>query len=579
MKDLLKSCRVFVLPALICTLAAIWLVILRVNVEEPQRQVAVVTSVEDIAFLQYFSELPQSEWLAALKEGGVQAVMVPTAQMDDATVTQPILDAGLQIAQVGGEAREDDSIYFFATKYDTLMLQHTSDSVKRTQEKLPSKVVLPSISDSDSTLVLVENIMQTGSFVPRHYRLLHYDGSVAKCFWLNKAFACRYATLGYSGYEELVNMMFRAVIDRGMTVLWVSPISDAEGHIVADPGEYTAMLKSLQARIAPAGYTFGFPDAIPSFGMSPILLAILGIGIMSACMLVLSIIYQPKRKWIYSVLFGLLAAESLIGPFVFIELQMQILALLAALAFPALAVLLLAYRLKNAPVGKHASAAGFAVTLLSCLAIVLWGCLYISAVQTTSLYLLVLRLFRGVKLSQLGVYGFSALVMAWVLLHHKDRSLRDDFLALFPRDNRRVRMQTITAIAVVVVAGAVYILRTGDGMLSVPTLEQRTRNYLETVLLYRPRTKEFLIAFPAIAAAFVFAARGNRVWTALFGLLGGIGFASVANTFCHMRAHFTVSLYRTLLGIAIGMILGVLITLIGRLFRLPRESQLTPEKE
>ena len=577
MKEHLKPYRLFVLLALLCTLAAAWLVVFRIRVEEPQKQVAVVTSWEDISLMKYFSDVPETEWLAALKEGGLEAVMLPVAQMDDESITKPILDAGLKIAQVGGEA--EGGIYFFATKYDSLMTPRLSDSVKRTRETLPAKVVLPSIEDTDSTLVLVENIMQTGSFVPRHYRLINYDGSAAKCFWLNKAFACRYASLGYSGSEELVNMMFRAVIDRGMTVIWISPLTDTNGHPVTDPHEYTVMLRSLQDRIAPAGYTFGMPDAIPTFGMSPILLAICGVGIMAACMMVLALIYQPKRKWLYWALFALLAAESVLAPFVFIEQQMQILALLAAMAFPALAVLLLADRLRNAPVGKHASVGRFVATLLSCLVIVLWGCLYISAVQTTSLYLLVLRLFRGVKLSQLGVYGFSALVMAWVFLHHKGNTLRSHFFALFPKENRRVRMQTITAIAVVVVAGAVYVLRSGDGMLSVPTLEQRIRNTLETILLYRPRTKEFLVAFPAVAAAFAFAARGNRVWTALFGVLGGIGFASVANTFCHMRAHFTVSLYRTLLSIAIGLVIGILITLIARLWPLSGTYEPLTEKE
>ena len=576
MKEYLKSYRLFVLIAALCTLAAAWLVIYRIRIEEPQKQIAVVTSWDDIELMKYFSDIPEEEWLAALKAGGLQAVMVPVGQLDDERITKPILDAGLEIAQVGGEA--DGGIYFFATKYDSLMKPRLSDSVKQTRETLPAGVVLPSIEESGSTLVLVENIMQTSSFVPRNYRLIHYEGNTAKCFWLNKAFACRYATLGYSGYEELVNMMFRAVIDRGMTVIWISPISD-NWSMVNDPAAYTNMLKSLQSRIAPAGYTFGNPDAIPAFGMSPVLLAICGIGIMAACMTVLALVRQPKRRWIYWALFALLAVESVAAPFVFMDQQMQLLALLAAMAFPALAVLLLAKRLKDAPVGRHATVTRFAVTLLSCLAIVLWGCLYISAVQTTSLYLLVMRLFRGVKLSQLGVYGFSALVMAWVFLHHKGNSLRRDILALFPKDDRRVRMQTITAIAVVVIAGAVYVLRSGDGMLSVPTLVQRIRNTLETVLLYRPRTKEFLIAFPAIAAAFVFAARGNRVWTALFGVLGGIGFASVANTFCHMRAHFTVSLYRTLLSIAIGLILGILITLIARLWRIDDSVHPISEKE
>ena len=577
MKKELNTRRLLVLIAAVCTLAAVWLVIFRIRVEEPQRQVAVVTSWEDIELLNYISDVPESEWLGALKEGGLYAVMVPVEQLSDETITQPILDAGLEIAQVGGKA--DGGIYFFANKYDTLMLQRLSPSVKRTRETLGQKTVLPSIEDSGSTLVLVENIMQTGSFIPRDYRLLHYEGSIAKCFWVNKAFEFRYGTLGYTGSEELVNMMFRAVIDRGMTVLWIGPMATEDGRVITDPHEYTAMLQALANRIAPAGYRYGAPDAIPAFSMSPILLAICGLGVMAACVLVLCCIYTPKRRWLYPALYAVLALESIAAPFVIDELQMQLLALLAAMAFPALAVLLLAKRLRAAPAGKPATVRNFAVTLLSCLAIVLWGCLYISAVQTTSLYLLVLRMFRGVKLSQLGVYGFSALVMAWTFLHHKGSSLRGDIRALLPRDDRRVRSQTIAAAVVILIAGTVYVLRSGDGMLSVPTMEQRIRNSLETVLLYRPRTKEFLVAFPAVAAALVFAAHDNRVWTCLFGILGGIGFASVANTFCHMRAHFTVSLYRTLLSIAVGLVIGIIITLIGRLFPVTKASESPTGKE
>ena len=576
MKLLSTRRGLFLLIAAVCTLAAIWLVVFRVRVEQPQKQVAVVTSWEDIELMTYLSDVPEEQWLAAFKDGGVQAVLVPVEQMDDPSITEPIRKAGLDIAQVGGEA--EGGIYFFATKYDSLMNPRLSPSVKRTHETLPAKVVLPSIEESDSTLVLVENIMQTGSYLPRSYRLINFHGSIAKCFWLNKAFQTGYGALGYEGSEELVNMMFRAVIDRGMTVIWIGAITTTDGLMIRDPQEYTEMLRNFEARIAPAGYTFGAPDAIPAFGMSPLLLMICGIGIMAASMLVFEAIYQPKRRWVYWALFGILALECVGMPLVLPELQMQILALIAAMTFPALAVLLLAKRLSETPVGKQASVTRYAVTLISCVAIVLWGCLYISAVQTTSLYLLVLRLFRGVKLSQLGVYGFSALVMVWVFLHRKGGRFIDDIRALFPRSDRRTRSQTIAAIIVVLLAGVVYVLRSGDGMLSVPTLEQRIRNDLETILIYRPRTKEFLISFPAVAAAFAFAARGNRVWTALFGVLGGIGFASVANTFCHMRAHFTVSLYRTLIGVAIGLVFGVIITLVSRLWRIPDETAQT-EKE
>ena len=126
--------------------------------------------------------------------------------------------------------------------------------------------------------------------------------------------------------------------------------------------------------------------------------------------------------------------------------------------------------------------------------------------------------------------------------------------------------------------GTVYILRTGDGMLSVSVGEQRARNWLERVLLFRPRTKEFLIAYPAIAAAYCCAAHRSRLTAWLFGVFGAIGFASVANTFCHIRAHFLVSLLRTGIGLALGLVLGMLILLILRACW-PAPSDATQTKE
>ena len=139
----------------------------------------------------------------------------------------------------------------------------------------------------------------------------------------------------------------------------------------------------------------------------------------------------------------------------------------------------------------------------------------------------------------------------------------------------RQRTEPIMILAAV---GTVYILRTGDGMLSVSVGEQRARNWLERVLLFRPRTKEFLIAYPAIAAAYCCAAHRSRLTAWLFGVFGAIGFASVANTFCHIRAHFLVSLLRTGLGLVLGLVLGILILLILRVFW-PVPSDATQTKE
>ena len=47
-------------------------------------------------------------------------------------------------------------------------------------------------------------------------------------------------------------------------------------------------------------------------------------------------------------------------------------------------------------------------------------------------------------------------------------------------------------------------------------------------------------------------------------VFGAIGFASVANTFCHIRAHFLVSLLRTGIGLVLGLVLGAIVLLILR---------------
>ena len=124
--------------------------------------------------------------------------------------------------------------------------------------------------------------------------------------------------------------------------------------------------------------------------------------------------------------------------------------------------------------------------------------------------------------------------IADALLHTRGCTLREDLETLRRENSRHWRRKLLCLVLILAAVGTVYILRTGDGMLSVSVGEQRVRNWLERVLLFRPRTKEFLIAYPAIAAAYCCAARRSRLTAWLFGVFGAIGFASVANTFCHI---------------------------------------------
>ncbi|MGM9671427.1 MAG: DUF5693 family protein [Oscillospiraceae bacterium] len=562
MKEYLRPYRLLLLLVAICTFAAFWLLGERIHTERGQKQIDIVMTYEDIVRLADASEMSVQTWMSTLSKAGVRELLVTEAEQNDPAVVQDACAGVLELAQVGGLAQ--GGMYFFAAQYDTTAEPGIRSGIGYDEETLPQAQVLSSLQRSGSTLVLVENPKQTGCILPDGYSLEGYTGNMAKCFWLNMTFRSRYQTLGYSCAEEIVNMCYRAVVDRGMTVLWLAPLTDVSGEMVADPAVYTQLLQALATRIAPAGYQYGAASGIAASEVSPVLLIDCGVGVFAAAIVLLGTLVPLRRRWLRGLLLALGCLESAAGTLLAPELQCTALALLASIVFPCLSVTVLSGILRQTPVGQKPTVKRYLAAVALCTAVTLWGCCYIGAILSGSEYLLVLKLFRGVKLSQLTVYAFAILLLAFVLLHVPGNRLRADVQQFRRENSRNWTRKVVCVLAILAIVGIVYILRTGDGMLSTSVAEQRVRNWLERVLLYRPRTKEFLIAYPAIAVAYCCAAHRSRLLTWLFGVFGAIGFASVANTFCHIRAHFLVSLCRTGIGLVIGLALGSVILLILR---------------
>ncbi len=129
-------------------------------------------------------------------------------------------------------------------------------------------------------------------------------------------------------------------------------------------------------------------------------------------------------------------------------------------------------------------------------------------------------------------------------------------------------------LAAVGLAGYYYLARTGhETNVSISDVELIFRNDLETLLLARPRTKEFLVAFPAIMLAVYCAVRRLPFWTALFGLAGTIGLTSVCNTFMHIRTPLYLGFVRTAYSLLLGIVVGVIfIACFEGLLRLTRRA-------
>jgi hypothetical protein len=125
--------------------------------------------------------------------------------------------------------------------------------------------------------------------------------------------------------------------------------------------------------------------------------------------------------------------------------------------------------------------------------------------------------------------------------------------------NQQVKLSTII-IGVVVLGGlVVYLARSGNFTLPVPALEAYARDYIETLFYIRPRTKEFLIGYPLLLMAAWSILRGRKEWFWLLAALGTIGPISLLNTFSHIHTPLTISFIRTVNGLVIGVVIGIIL--------------------
>lgn len=540
-----KHRMALMLLTLLFALAAVFQLQARIRLEAGDKTVAVVMLGEDVRRLSEAGGDSVDQWYQLLADSGLSAVIVPSEQLQNHEVIDLIQEAGLEIAQLGGDGAP--GLYFAPIEYD----------IQISQGKTQSAEVAP--SSTGRVWTMVENNPQTGCVLPDGFEVVATDGPWVKGFYLRQNVRSRSVATELDDAQEVGDILFRAVADRGVQVLWITPLGDEDG-LNTDPQTYTNLLTRLQSRIERCGLHYGLPQGLEALELSPAVLILCGLGIFAGAVLLLCLLF-PIRERIAWILYAVCALECIASAVLRPQLQQMLLAFGASVVFPALSIDYLGQRLVEAKEQSHASFQGYIRTvLIGTLITVLGGC-YIGAVLGSWRYILVLQVFRGVKLSQIAVYLFAFVLLGWMLLElRKVHNLK----SLLPSVDRRLLVRVVSVIVIFVGVGMIYLMRGGDGMLGVSALESRIRAALENWMLYRPRTKEFLIAWPAIALAFCFAARKDRLFAWLFGVLGGIGFASVANTFCHIRAHFLVSVARTAIGLILGILIGSLCFILFR---------------
>ncbi|MBQ7935928.1 MAG: hypothetical protein IJ333_06225 [Clostridia bacterium] len=531
---MLKSKRTipFWILAVIGLVCSLMMLGSRLVSEHADRQVSAAICYNDVLLLAEESNSAPTEWLAHLKDAGVYYLVVTDANEAEGKALAETL--GLQIARSGNTAKTGDAF---------LMPDIEDYELKPYEEPL---------GDASVPLVLAENPWRTGVMMPEDFDPDQWEGPMVKTLYMIDGYRYHYEMQEPSTENE--NILFRAVVERGMRLLILTPlIHEGDEVIIADPAAYTDMLAGLSRRIADRGLVLGETfSAMDAPQMNGYLLggALLLLVAMVVLLLRLLIPITAKIEWL---LLGGGTVFALGGAVLFPALMQKVGAFGAALIFPCLGAMLLVKIAKGEdffPQYRHL-AFRFLITLSMVLLIGLAGGLYISGLLATRQYMMQFSVFTGVKLSQLLPMGFAGLILLYTLFNKKARAQTQNHQKL-PLPLLIVMLVGIAAVLVVL------ILRSGDNMMPIADLEVEFRNWLEYVLYARPRTKEMLLAFPAIGLFLVASRRRYPLLQLPLGVLASIGAVSIVNTFCHIFTPVRVSLIRTLLSGGIGLVIGII---------------------
>ena len=327
------------------------------------------------------------------------------------------------------------------------------------------------------------------------------------------------------------------------------------------------------------GFTIGPADRFQAFYPSKVLRALVMLGVAAGVVLYLSLVIprlNASRRWqfVLWLVFGLCAAvPMLMGN----GTKIRVLAALAsANIFPALAVLgqldcVRRHRDRlRMGFGRFVVTAFVALLATGCLSY--FGAAYISGSLADTEYLLEAQIFRGIKLT----FVLPLVLVAIGFLQRFDifDGRMDDTAGVKAQLAKildmPVKIKTLLGLAVVAVAGIVFVARSGhtSGM-PVPQAELNFRAMLEQAFYARPRSKELLIGHPAfmLAALSLWRKWPTMVFFALV-LVATIGQGSMVETFAHMRTPVYMSMMRGIGGIVLGGLIGAVCMVLIELWQM-----------
>lgn len=348
----------------------------------------------------------------------------------------------------------------------------------------------------------------------------------------------------------MLNRLFRAAKEREirLIVLRLDPLRGVRTLLE----DYCADVRTLRERLDKAGFARRWPSTAPP---SPRLGALLSAVALQILLWSLALKYA-ERYWDVQLLWGRKNQAILLGLSVLLGFLSPVLASVSRIS-GALAAGLLATEAALMAMDQwkfplRAVGQAFLLTV--------GGGLILAGAFSTPLYMWRMSTFSGVKLS---------LLMPLVLVLLIDLRKREHPESAEEILSRPALWGELVLVGGIFLAALVMLVRSGNyGFVS--NGEIAVRDWLESVLGARPRTKEILLGYPALI--FWYYLKQNDLWghwREVLRLASTLAFSSAVNSFCHFHTPLPLTLLRGFNGLWIGVAMGFAVLFSGLCFGRP----------
>ena len=205
--------------------------------------------------------------------------------------------------------------------------------------------------------------------------------------------------------------------------------------------------------------------------------------------------------------------------------------------------------------------------VLSFLLAILTG-IIISSIMYGTDYILKLKSFSGVKL----LYILPLMIIAiWAVITSDNFSWKNikslnEIKYRLVQIIKNMKLHHYIIIFIAMFGAYMYISRSGNSG-SAGELELQIRALMERILYVRPRTKEFILGYPALFIAYYLYYKTKNKYSKYILILGAMGTMSTVNTFTHLHTPFLYSLLRSIYGVLFGSIVGIIYILIFKMIK------------